>query len=92
MATMIVCKRVEYAGRVQGVGFRYTAQALAAGYAVAGTVRNLDNGEVELVAEGEPEQVTAYLGAVAQHMGRYIERTTVHDCTPSGQQGFRILR
>jgi acylphosphatase len=92
MATMIVCKRVDYTGRVQGVGFRYTAQALAAGYAVAGTVRNLENGDVELVVEGEPEPVTAFLGAVAQHMGRHIERTTTHDCTPSGQQGFRILR
>ncbi len=92
MATTTVCKRVTYAGRVQGVGFRYTAQALAAGYAVAGTVRNLDNGDVELVVEGEQEPVTAYLAAVAHHMGRYIERTTVHDGTPSGQQGFRILR
>jgi len=92
MATMIVCKRVCYMGRVQGVGFRYMAQALAAEHAVAGTVRNLDNGDVELVAEGEQEQVTAFLRAVAERMGRYIQRTTVHDCTPSGQQGFRILR
>jgi acylphosphatase len=89
---MIVCKRVCYMGRVQGVGFRYTAQALAAEHAVAGTVRNLDNGDVELVAEGEQEQVTAFLRAVAERMGLYIQRTTVHDCTPGGQQGFRILR
>jgi acylphosphatase len=89
---MIVCKRVVYMGRVQGVGFRYTAQALAADYAVAGTVRNLDNGDVELVAEGEEDQVTTFLRAVAVQMGRYIHRTTSHDATPSGQQGFRILR
>jgi acylphosphatase len=89
---MIVGKRVNYMGRVQGVGFRYTAQALAADYAVAGTVRNLDNGDVELVVEGEAEQVTAFLRAVADRMGRDIHRTTVRDATPSGQQGFRILR
>ena len=89
---MTVCKRVYYLGRVQGVGFRYTAQTLAAEYAVAGTVRNLDNGDVELVVEGEEDQVTAFLRAVADHMGWYIHRTTVHDATPGGQQGFRILR
>ena len=36
---MAICKRVCYSGRVQGVGFRYTAQHLAAGYAVAGHVQ-----------------------------------------------------
>ena len=50
---MTVCKRVLYSGRVQGVGFRYTTQALAAGHPIAGYVRNLPTGEVELVAEGE---------------------------------------
>ena len=92
MATMIVCKRVCYMGRVQGVGFRYMAQALAAEHAVAGTVRNLDNGDVELLVEGEGDQVTAFLRAVADHMGRYIQRTTIHDAAPSGEQDFRILR
>jgi acylphosphatase len=89
---MTVSKRVCYMGRVQGVGFRYTAQALATGYAIAGTVRNLENGDVELVVEGEEEQVTAFLHAVASHMGRHIQRTTIHDAAPSGQKGFRILR
>ena len=40
-----------YSGRVQGVGFRYTVKQVAAGYDVAGTVRNLPDGRVELVAE-----------------------------------------
>ena len=59
---MTVCKRVYYSGRVQGVGFRYTAQGLAADYTVAGYVRNLPNGDVELVAEGPADQVDAFLG------------------------------
>ncbi len=50
MATT-VCKRVIYRGRVQGVGFRYTVNGLARGYAAAGFVRNLPTGEVELAAE-----------------------------------------
>lgn len=88
MAT--VCKRVLYSGRVQGVGFRYTTQALAAGHPVAGYVRNLPNGEVELVAEGEDSVVEAFLAAVAQRMAGYIRNTTVQDVAPQGQHGFRI--
>lgn len=88
MAT--VCKHVLYSGRVQGVGFRYTAQALAAGHPVAGYVRNLPSGEVELVAEGEDGVVEAFLASVAQRMAAYIRNTTVQDVAPSGQRDFQI--
>ena len=87
---MIVCKRVLYSGRVQGVGFRYTTQSLAANYAVAGSVRNLPSGEVELVAEGEDRVVEAFLAAVTQRMAGYISNTTVQDAAPNGQRDFRI--
>jgi acylphosphatase len=87
---MTVCKQVRYSGQVQGVGFRYTAQRLAEEFTVTGYVRNLPGGDVELVAEGEAEKVEAFLAAVAQRMAGYIERTSVRDATPGGQQGFRI--
>jgi acylphosphatase len=87
---MIVCKHVQYRGRVQGVGFRYTAQRLAADFAVAGYVRNLPNGDVELVAEGSTEQVEAFLTRIERRMTDYISETTVQDETPGGYQGFRI--
>ena len=44
---------IHYSGRVQGVGFRYQTHRVAAGFEVTGTVRNLPNGRVELVAEGD---------------------------------------
>jgi len=87
---MTVCKRVTYSGRVQGVGFRYTAQHLAAGYRVAGHVRNLPNGEVELVAEGDAHEVERFLAVVAGRMGPNIDRTAVQDESPNGRQGFHI--
>lgn len=87
---MTVCKRVYYTGRVQGVGFRYTTRNLAEGYAVTGYVRNLSNGQVELVAEGPAAQVEAFLAAVGQRMGDYIERTTVQDEAPENHSGFHI--
>ncbi len=89
MATT-VCKRVIYRGRVQGVGFRYTAHGLARGYAAAGLVRNLPTGEVELVAEGAADQVDAFLAAVAERMADFIESATVQDAPPTGAAGFHI--
>jgi acylphosphatase len=87
---MTVCQRVTYSGRVQGVGFRYTAQHLAAGFAVAGYVRNRPDGDVELVAEGEADEVKRFLGAVAGRMAAHIERTAVSDEPPAGRRGFHI--
>lgn len=88
----IVCKRVVYSGRVQGVGFRYTTHSLAAGHPIAGYVRNLPSGEVELVVEGEESAVEAFLAAVARRMAGYINNTTVQDATPTGQRDFQIRR
>jgi acylphosphatase len=87
-----ISKRVTYVGRVQGVGFRYTTQSLAASFLVAGWVRNEPDGSVELEVEGEPEQVTAFLDAIAANLGRFIETSTIREATPSGQPGFRIRR
>jgi acylphosphatase len=88
--TVMVCKQIRYTGRVQGVGFRYTAQRLAQDFAVAGYVRNLRSGDVELVAEGTAEEVDAFLAAIARQMGGYIEQTSVQDVTPGGYKGFSI--
>jgi acylphosphatase len=87
---MLICKHVYYSGTVQGVGFRYTVHALASSFAVAGYVRNLPDGRVELVAEGEADQVNRFLAAVARRMDGYIEDAAVTDETPSGATGFRI--
>jgi acylphosphatase len=87
---MTIGKRVVYSGRVQGVGFRYTAQHLAAGYAVAGHVRNLPDGDVELVVEGEADEVERFLAAVAARMAGTIDRTSVREEPPAGRPGFHI--
>jgi acylphosphatase len=87
---MFVGKRVIYSGRVQGVGFRATAAHLARDFIVAGEARNLPGGTVELIAEGEADQVEAFLDAVRQVMGRYLDRCTVTDHPPENRQGFHI--
>lgn len=61
-----------YRGRVQGVGFRWSAQRVAAGFAVSGFVRNLEDGRVQLVAQGERGEVERFLAALAARMGAGI--------------------
>jgi acylphosphatase len=56
--------RIVYSGRVQGVGFRYTALQAARGFELTGTVRNLPDGSVELVAEGSREELESFRDAV----------------------------
>ncbi len=87
---MQVCKRVLYSGRVQGVGFRYTAHGVSEGFGVSGYVRNLPSGDVELVAQGAPGQVDAFLAAVERQMAGYIEAKNVHEHPPIGYSGFQI--
>jgi acylphosphatase len=72
------------------VGFRYATQRLAEGFPVGGYVRNLPDGDVELVAEGDAEQVNAFLAAVARQMAAYIIRSSESEQTTAGYNDFRI--
>ena len=78
-------RTVHYAGHVQGVGFRMTAQRIAAGHDVTGYVRNLADGRVELVAEGDPAELDRLLSEVADTMGGLIRRTETDASAASGE-------
>jgi len=72
---------VFFSGHVQGVGFRYQTLQVAKGFEVSGYVRNLPDGRVQLEAEGEKGEVTAFVAAVEEHLAGYIrktERTAAH--------------
>jgi acylphosphatase len=87
-----VRREVLFAGRVQGVGFRYTVVSLASGYDVAGTVRNLSDGRVELVAEGAPSALDGFIAAIEREMKSNIRERTVSEALASGHfKGFRII-
>ena len=60
MIQRIVC----FSGYVQGVGFRYTTCRIAGAFDVTGTVRNMPDGSVECVVEGETAEIDAFLDAV----------------------------
>ena len=84
-------RRVLYSGHVQGVGFRYTAVRVAQGFAVTGFVRNLRNGSVELVAEGEPAELDGFLAKVAATMGGCIDNVESQSEAAAGEfESFTI--
>jgi acylphosphatase len=85
---------VLYSGHVQGVGFRYTAKSLAAGYEVTGTIRNLPDGRVELVCEGERAELEAFCSALKDAgLAGFIRDERVAWTDANNEfRGFEIVR
>ena len=84
---------VFYSGHVQGVGFRYNAKSVAAGFEVTGTVRNLMDGRVELIAEGDREELEAFRAAIRDSGGAGFirdENVTWSDAR-NDIRGFQIV-
>jgi acylphosphatase len=66
---------VRYEGRVQGVGFRFTALEVARDFDIAGFVQNEDGGSVLLVVEGREKVLCDYLAGIrGSAVGRFIAR------------------
>jgi acylphosphatase len=88
----LVRRRVHFSGRVQGVGFRFRCQYLARGFKVAGFVRNLADGRVELVIEGSAIELDDFLCAIRLEMGPYITEVTTESLSPGSDPfiGFSI--
>ena len=87
----MIRKTVHFSGRVQGVGFRYTACQIASGFPVAGYVRNLPDGRVELVVEAEGPDLERFLAALDHQMSGYIQDRKEHQSTASGEfRGFDV--
>jgi len=88
---MGIRRHVYYSGAVQGVGFRYAAARAAEGRAVAGFVRNLRDGRVELVAEGQEAEVSGLLAEIDGLMAGYVRARQVVDEPVGGEfRGFEV--
>jgi acylphosphatase len=76
---------------VQGVGFRYTAQAEATRLALAGYALNRQDGAVEVEIEGDAASVEKMLGWLA-HGPRFakVGAIDVTDVPATGEKGFTI--
>ena len=70
--------RLVFKGNVQGVGFRFTVERIAAKFGITGWVRNNPDGSVETVAEGEKEKLDVFVDDVKNYFNWNIS-----DCIQS---------
>jgi acylphosphatase len=78
-------------GRVQGVFFRGEARERAESLGVAGWIRNLPDGSVEAVFEGEDERVESMVDWCRRGpAGAEVEAVDVEHEAPAGETGFRV--
>ena len=89
---MRIARRYLVIGRVQGVGFRYFVQDAAAREGVTGYVRNLPDGSVEALVEGDAEAVTRVERAIRSGPGgARVEDVSVDTLEPTGAyRSFRV--
>lgn len=91
-----LCWRILVAGRVQGVGYRLACQAVAQGLGLSGFVRNLGDGQVEVVASG-PAGAVSQLAQWCHHGPRAarVDQVRISEEPPGYQagegEGFRIV-
>jgi acylphosphatase len=82
---------VIYEGRVQGVGFRFTCQRIASNMQVAGWVKNMPEGTVEMAAEGDENTLNEFLDAIKTEMAGHISRQTINWSAFNNEfKGFNI--
>lgn len=88
---MSVAKRVIVSGRVQGVFFRDSCRQEAKRLGVSGTARNLADGNVEVIAEGEQGAVDTLIKWCKEGPSyAAVDSVEVSDSEPTGASGFRV--
>lgn len=75
----MVAKHIIFVGRVQGVGFRFTAYNIAKRHQLTGQVRNILDGTVEMIAQGNAADVDDCLQNIKDSLGAHITETKIED-------------
>lgn len=83
---------LRWEGQVQGVGFRFTNTNLAQTHALTGWVRNMEDGSVEMEAQGAPANILTHLEALHASYERMGIRFRLEDAQArtvlAGEDGF----
>lgn len=75
-------KHIVFTGRVQGVGFRFTANRIARRYRLSGWVRNLPDGTVEMAVQGPADAIAGCVRDIQDSFTGYIRKTTIEEVQP----------
>lgn len=89
----MTARRAVVQGRVQGVGFRYYAARAARELGVSGWVRNLPDGSVETLVEGDAAAVEGYLDRLRRGpSASRVDGVVVEEKAEEGHSTFEITR
>ena len=87
----MLARRIIFIGRVQGVGFRFTAHRMANRHQLTGFVRNLSNGAVEMLAQGPADDIDDCIQDIKEYYPGYIGEMNVEEIPPDPKHtDFRI--
>lgn len=87
----MAARHVIFIGRVQGVGFRYTAHRIAHRHQLTGFVRNLPDGTVEMFAQGPARDIDDCIQDIKEYFGDYLRETKTQEIpTDPKYKDFRI--
>ncbi len=83
--------RILFSGKVQHVGFRYTAYYLARGLELTGWVMNLPDGSVLMEAQGSAPKLRKLLIRLKSQPHIHIEKAVLTEIPPEAKEaGFRV--
>jgi acylphosphatase len=86
-------QQIHFSGNVQGVGFRYTTHQIASQFSVTGYVKNLNDGRVLVVAEGNPQELADFIRTIENRMDGYVRHVEQQRSTATGEfDSFSIQR
>jgi len=87
----ITAKRIIFIGRVQGIGFRFTALNTANRCNLTGLVRNLPDGSVEMIAQGIAEDIDDCVRDIQESFTGCINQTKGEELPPNPEyKNFKI--
>ncbi|MFC7320622.1 acylphosphatase [Halobacillus campisalis] len=85
-------KQWVFHGRVQGVGFRATAQSIARQQELTGWVRNKDDGSVEIEAEGKGDDLEAFLQEIKDGPSPFIKIDKIDEQAFEEEEGHKKFK
>jgi len=87
----MVAKQIIFVGHVQGVGFRFTAHRMAGRHQLTGFVRNLRDGNVEVVAQGSAGDIEDCIRDIKESFPGYVREVIINDIPPDAKHtDFKI--
>jgi len=72
-------KHIIFTGRVQGIGFRFTALDIANRYRLTGLVRNAPDGTVEMITQGPADDIADCIRDIKEAFEGYIRETKTEE-------------